>query len=48
MYTVYLIFTLMLIVSFVTGNVVLLVEHKQKKSNVLTIEKGSIIDREIL
>ena len=31
MNTIYLIFALVLLVSFITGNIVLLVEHKNKK-----------------
>ena len=47
MYTVYLIFTIILIISFITGNVVLIAEHKFKRDH-LVLKKGLIVDEEIL
>ena len=47
MYTVYNIFIVVIAVSFITGNIVLLVEHKLKKRK-LILQKGTIIDEEIL
>ena len=31
MYTAYMIFAIVMIVSFITGSIILLVEHRQKK-----------------
>ena len=47
MYTVYRVLIAVLVLSFVTGNIVLLVEHKLKKRK-LVLQKGTIIDEEIL
>ena len=45
MYTVYIVFAIILAMSFVTGNIVLVVEHKR----ILKIYKESIIfDEEII
>ena len=47
MYTVYLIFAIILIVSFITGNIVLIAEHKLKRESKKK-KKGMIVDEEIL
>ena len=47
MYTVYLIFAVVLILSFITGNIVLLVEHKRKNKK-LIFTSGSLVDEELL
>ena len=47
MYTVYLIFAIVLVVSFITGNIVMLVEHKQKNKK-LVLTSGSFVDEEVL
>ena len=47
MYTVYLIFAIVLVVSFITGNIVMLVEHKQKNKK-LVLTRGSFVDEEVL
>ena len=47
MYTVYIVFAVILLASFITGNIVLLMEHKSKGKK-LILEKGIIIDEEIL
>ncbi len=47
MYTVYLIFAVVLVLSFVTGNIVMLVEHKQKNKK-LVLVRGSFVDEEVL
>ena len=47
MYTAYMIFAIILVVSFITGNIVLLVERKLYYKK-LTLENGKIVDREIL
>ena len=47
MYVVYNIFVVVLLVSFITGNIVLIVEHKLKKRK-LVLQKGVIVDEEIL
>jgi len=42
MYTVYIVFAIILALSFVTGNIVLVVEHKrgvQKKKNSIIYDK---------
>ena len=45
MYTVYIIFAIILVLSFITGNIVLIVEHKRSEKK----SKTSIIyDEEIL
>ena len=46
MYTVIIIFAVILVLSFITGNIVIYLEHKSKGK--LTLKKGSIIDGEIL
>jgi len=45
MYTVYIVFAIILALSFVTGNVVLLVEHKR---NIKKSKERIIFDEEIL
>jgi hypothetical protein len=47
MYTVYLIFAVVLTLSFITGNIVLLVEHKRKNKK-LIFTSGSLVDEELL
>lgn len=47
MYTVYIIFATIIVLSFITGNIVTIVEHKSKRKNTL-FEKGIIVDKEIL
>ena len=47
MYTVFLIFAIVLVVSFITGNIVMLVEHKQKNKK-LVLTRGSFVDEEVL
>ena len=46
MYTVYIILISILVLSFITGNMVLFVEHKQKKDALL--KKHVLIDRDVL
>lgn len=46
MYPVYIILISILVLSFITGNMVLFVEHKQKKDAFL--EKHILIDRDVL
>lgn len=45
MYTMYIVFAIILAISFVTGNVVLLVEHKR---NVKKDRERIIFDEEII
>ncbi len=45
MYTVYIIFAIILALSFVTGNIVLIVEHKR---NVKKSRESIIFDEEII
>lgn len=47
MYTVYMIFAMILVLSFITGNVVLITEHKFKKDK-LILQKNILVDEEIL
>ena len=47
MYTVYMIFAAIIVLSFITGNIVLLTEHKFKKEK-LVLQKNVIVDEEIL
>lgn len=47
MYTVYILFIVILVLSFLTGSIVLLAEHKFKKKK-LVLEKGILIDEEVL
>lgn len=47
MYTVYFVFTFIIFISFITGNILSITEHKQK-NNRLILEEGKIIDEEIL
>ena len=47
MYTVYLIFAVVLTLSFITGNIVMLVEHKHKNKK-LVFNSGSLVDEEVL
>ena len=46
MYTVYMIFVIILVLSFITGAFVLISEKRKKKR--LILDKGKIIDEEIL
>lgn len=48
MYTVYIIFSIIMIVSFLTGNIVIFVEHKLEEKRKLTLEKGSLVDKEVI
>ena len=48
MYTVYIIFSIVMIVSFLTGNIVIFVEHKLEEKRKLTLENGSIVDKEVI
>lgn len=45
MYTVYIIFAIILAMSFITGNIVLLVEHKR---NIRRHKESIIFDEEII
>lgn len=45
MYTVYIVFAIILALSFVTGNLVLLVEHKR---NIKRSKEKIIFDEEVL
>jgi len=47
MYTVYMIFIAVITLSFITGNIVLIAEHRFKKRK-LVLQKGTIVDEEIL
>ncbi len=47
MYTVYMIFGIILVLSFITGNIVLFVEHKLK-ANKLVFKQGTLVDEELL
>ncbi len=47
MYTVYMIFIFILVVSFITGNIVLLKEHRLQERK-LVLQKDVLIDEEIL
>ena len=47
MYTVYMIFIAVLSLSFITGNIVLIAEHRFKKRK-LVLQKGALVDEEIL
>lgn len=47
MYTVYVIFAVVLILSFITGTIVLISERK-KDNKRLILKNGKIIDEEIL
>lgn len=47
MYTVYMIFLIVLAVSFITGNIVMFVEHKFKGKK-LIVKQGTLYDEEIL
>lgn len=45
MYTVYIVFAIILVLSFVTGNIVLIVDHKRNSKK----QTGSIVfDKEVL
>ena len=46
MYTAYLIFTIILFLSFITGMVLILVEHEPKKNEL--VDNHIIVDSEIL
>ena len=45
MYTAYIVFAIVLALSFVTGNIVLLVEHRR---NVKRSKAGIIFDEEVI
>lgn len=45
MYTVYIVFAVILAISFVTGNIVILVEHKR---NIKRSKQTIIFDKEII
>lgn len=45
MYTVYIIFAIILVLSFVTGNIVLVVEHKR---NIKRYREKIIFDEEVI
>ncbi len=47
MYTVYMIFAIVIALSFVTGNIVLYTEHKFKKET-LVLKKDILVDEEVL
>ena len=47
MYTVYVIFIVVLVLSFLTGIIVLISERKNKKKR-LILDKGRLIDEEVL
>ena len=47
MYTVYVIFAFIVVLSFVTGNVILISEHKFKKRD-LVLQNNVLVDEEIL
>ncbi len=47
MYIVYVIFAVVLILSFITGIIVLISESKNKKKK-LILDNGKIVDREVL
>ena len=48
MYTVYMVFIIILIVSFITGLFITLIDSKHKSSKVVDISGGIIIDEEII
>ena len=48
MYTVYMIFIVILIVSFITGLFVVIIDNKHKSSEVVDTKNGIIIDEEII
>ena len=45
MYTAYIVFAIILALSFVTGNIVLLVEHRR---NAKRIKAGVVFDEEVI
>ena len=45
MYTVYIVFAIILAISFITGNIVLFVDHKR---NIKKSKKNIIFDEEII
>ena len=47
MYTVYVIFAAIIVLSFITGNVILFTEHKAQKKEIVPKPK-IIIDEEII
>lgn len=47
MYTVYMIFAFIIVLSFITGNIVLYTEHKFKSER-LVLQKDILIDEEVL
>jgi len=48
MYTVYMIFAFIIVLSFITGNIVLYTEHKFSKERKLVLNKDILIDEEVL
>lgn len=42
MYTAYIVFTTILVVSFITGIILTIVEHEQKKNKRIVIDKDVI------
>ena len=46
MYTAYFIFFIIMIISFITGSIILLVEHKQKKD--VLKRKHTFMDKDIV
>ena len=47
MYTVYIIFTFVIVLSFITGNIVLYKEHKFSERK-LVLQKDILVDEEVL
>ncbi len=47
MYTVYMIFAFIVVLSFITGNIIFVSEHKFKKSE-LVLQNNILVDEEIL
>ena len=47
MYTVYMIFAIVIALSFITGNICLIAEHKLKGKK-LTLKQGTLVDEEVL
>ena len=48
MYTVYIIFSSILVLSFITGNIIQISERKFKKQEKLAIQNNILYDEEIL
>jgi hypothetical protein len=47
MYTAYMVFAIVIVLSFVTGNIVLYTEHKFKRET-LILKNDILIDEEVL